>query len=115
MSKSFVSVLGIGKGTWGHVARIIADETFDRIVLVSNEWGRENFKPPKPCEWVIVNNRQGFEMLKDEIKAKIPEGEIALSLASGSGKEHMAILAALREKGSEFKVVTLTGNGLKYY
>lgn len=115
MPRSFLAVLGIGKGTWGHVARLIAEEPYDRIVLISNDWGKENFKPGKECEWILLNNRAGFEVLKDEIKAKLPDGEIAVSLASGSGKEHMAILAALREKGSDYKIVTLTGNGVKYY
>jgi hypothetical protein len=112
---SFLGVLGVGKGTWGHVSRLINEGQYDKILLISNEWGKNNFKPVKECEWILLNNLIGFEALKDEIKARLPEGEIAVSLASGSGKEHMAVLAALREKGSNFKIVTLTANGIKYY
>ena len=115
MGKTLLAVLGIGKGTWGHVARLISEEKFDNVLLISNEWGKENFKPAKECDWIMVNNRAGFEVIKDEIKAKLPDGEIALSLISGSGKEHMAMLAALKEKKSNFQVVILTGEGTKYY
>ena len=110
-----MAVLGIGKGTWGHVARIIADDEWNEIVLVSNEWGKENFKPSKECQWILVNNRAPFDVLLKEISEKIPQGEVAISLASGTGKEHMALIAALNEKKKPFKIVTLTGNGIKYY
>ena len=112
---SLVASLGVGKGTWGHVARVIAAEDWSTVLLLSSDFGKENFKPEKECEWILMNNRAGFEIIKDAVKERLPEGEIVLSLASGSGKEHMAILAALREVGREFKIVTLTGDGIKYY
>lgn len=107
--------LGIGKGTWGHVARLIASESWDRIVVLSSDFGKENFKPEKECEWILLSNRAGFEIIKEAVKEKLPLGELCVSLASGSGKEHMAVLAALRETKQEFKLVTLTGEGIKYY
>lgn len=115
MGKNLIAVLGVGKGTWGHVARLIADTEWDAILLVSNEWGKENFNPSKSCEWIMINNRAGFEIIKETIKAKLPSGDIALSLASGSGKEHMALLAAVKEAGVNYELVTLTGDGVKYY
>jgi len=110
-----MAILGVGKGTWGHVARLISEEEWDKILLISNEWGKENFAPAKECDWIIVNNRAGFEIIKDEIKSKLPESDIVVSLISGSGKEHMALLAALKEKKSDFQIVILTGEGTKYY
>lgn len=112
---TLMAILGIGRGTWGHIARLIADQEWDRIVIISNEWGKENFKPSKEADWIMLNNRAGFDVLKDTIKEKLPDGELAVSLVSGSGKEHMALVAALREAEREFKIVTLTGDGIKYY
>src|SRR3989344_2192621 len=109
MGKTLVAVLGIGKGTWGHVARLIAEEQWDKMLLISNEWGKENFAPSKECDWILVNNRAGFEIIKDEIKGKIPDKDVVISLISGSGKEHMAVLAALKEKKVNFQIVILTG------
>lgn len=110
-----IAILGIGKGTWGHVARLISESTWDKIMLVSNEWGQQNFTPAKEVEWIFVNNRAGFEDLKEGIKEKLPDGELAISLISGSGKEHLALLAALKEKNSNYQFVVLTGDGVKYF
>lgn len=115
MDKVFIASLGVGKGTWGHVARIISDQEFDKRLLIATEWVKENFVPPKECEWILINNRAGFDVIKDEIKSKLPKGEFLVSLVSGSGKEHMALIAAFREIGVDYKLVTLTGDGVKYY
>ena len=32
MGKILLAVLGIGKGTWGHVARLISEEEWDKIL-----------------------------------------------------------------------------------
>jgi len=115
MAKSLLAVLGIGKGSWGHIARLIAEEEWGKILIVGNEWGKENFSPAKEVEWIIVNNRAGFEVIKGAIMESLPDGEICLSLISGSGKEHMALVAALKEAKKDFKLVVLTGDGTKYY
>lgn len=115
MVRILIAILGVGKGTWGHIARLISEEEWGKIMLIGNEWGQENFAPSKEADWIIVNNRSGFEAIKNEIKDKLPDGEIVVSLISGSGKEHTALLAALKEAGKDFKLIILTGDGTKYY
>ena len=128
MTRVLLAVLGIGKGTWGHIARLISEEEWGKILIVGNDWGKENFSPfkkesaegnpvpAKELDWILVNNRVGFNTLKDTIKEKLPaEGEICVSLISGSGKEHIALLAALKESKRDFKLVILTGEGTKYF
>lgn len=112
---SLFACLGQGKGTWGHVNRLMAGQTWDRIVLLSSDFGKQNFKAEKECEWILLSNRAGFEIIKEAVKEKLPDGELAVSLASGSGKEHMAVLVALRETKRDYKIVTLTGDGIKFY
>jgi len=116
MTRALLAVLGIGKGSWGHIARLIGEEEWDSILMIGNDWGKENFSPGKEVDWVIVNNRAGFNILKDAIKEKLPkEDEICVTLISGSGKEHTALLAALREAGKQYKLVILTGEGVQYF
>jgi hypothetical protein len=116
MTRALLAVLGIGKGTWGHIARLISEEAWDTVLIVGNDWGKENFAPGKEVGWIIVNNRAGFKILKDAIKEKLPAtDEICVSLISGSGKEHIALLAALRESKRDFKLVILTGEGTQYF
>ncbi len=115
MGKAFIAVLGIGKGSWGHVARIISEEQWDKVLLISNDWAKQNFAPQTNAEWIIVNNRAPFDVLKDSIKEKLPDGDINVSLISGSGKEHMAVITALKEAKKQYKIVILTGGSAKYY
>lgn len=115
MGDSLIAVLGIGKGTWGHVKRIIDEKKFDEVVLISNEWGKENFKAEKAANWVMINNRSGFDVIKEEIKKNLPKGSIKVSIISGSGKEHLALLAALKETGANYEFIVITGEGIKTF
>jgi len=115
MGKVFIATIGIGKGTWGHVARLIQEEQWDQILLVGTEFTKQNFKPAKDCTWLLINPRSGFETMKEGIKKEIPDAELYVSLISGSGREHTALLSALKELGREYKLVILTGDGTKYY
>ncbi|MFH1752144.1 MAG: hypothetical protein ABH821_04375 [archaeon] len=117
MSESLVAFLGIGKGTWGHVARLIDSKEWNNLILITNEWGKENFKASKEANFIVVESRQGFDALKQAIQDSLPEdlGEVSLSLVSGNGREHTAIIAALKDKKQDFKLVMLTKDGVKYY
>lgn len=115
MGKVLIGTLGLGRGTWGHIGRLISDSEWDKVIMISNDWGKENFAPKKEVDWILINTRSGFEMIKDMIKEKLPDGEIAISIISGSGKEHMALLAALREAKKDFQFVILTGDGVKFF
>ncbi len=115
MGKTFVAVLGIGKGTWGHVARLISENEWDKILLISNEWGKENFAPAKESDWIMTNPRAGFEIIKETIKESLPKTDLSVSLISGSGKEHMALIAAHKELNAQYQFVILTGDGVKFF
>ena len=39
----FVACLSTGKGTWGNVKRIIEEGEWDNILLITNDFGKENF------------------------------------------------------------------------
>ena len=38
-----IACLSTGKGTWGHVARLMQDQEWDKIYLITNDYGKENF------------------------------------------------------------------------
>ncbi|MCX6798596.1 MAG: hypothetical protein NTW59_00690, partial [Candidatus Diapherotrites archaeon] len=75
MARALIAVLGIGRGTWGHIARLIGQEEWGEVLIVGNDWGKANFSPGKEVDWVIVNNRAGFDILKDSIKQKLPKAD----------------------------------------
>ena len=112
-----LACLSTGKGTWGHVSRLIADGTWDKIVLITNDFGKEKFTNEKNAILVIIDNRKPIAELVEDVKKGISDNitskEVALNLVSGDGKEHMAILSALQKLKINFKPMALTKDGIK--
>ncbi|MFT4308782.1 MAG: hypothetical protein ACMXYM_05460 [Candidatus Woesearchaeota archaeon] len=103
-----IGLLSTGKGTWGHVSRLL--EAYDTVHLLTNEFGAERFTAK---EGVVLHTVLGgieVELIKkrivDALKPVVSsELEVDVNLASGSGIEHMALIAALFELGVGFKLV----------
>ena len=111
-----IACLSSGKGTWGHVNRLIADGEWVKVFLITNEFGQENFSNEKKAEMILVDIRKGLEELRDDIynnlKGKVND-EVAINLISGTGKEHMAMIAAILKLGVGLRFVALTKDGIK--
>ncbi len=111
--------LSTGKGTWGHVSRLIHDGEWEKIFLVTNAFGKENFTPDKPAEFLVVDPNKEINELRDDIydqlRSKVKSGEvdIGLNMISGTGKEHMALMAAVLKLGIGIRLVALTKNGVE--
>ena len=53
---TLVACLSTGKGTWGHVNHLIDDGKFDRVFLITNDFGKENFnKKDKIGKTFLIN------------------------------------------------------------
>ena len=111
-----VCVLGSGKGSWGHIIRLITNGEWKDIYLISNDWGKEKFTPTKEVKWVVINNNMGFDLMYNTIKEALPDKRtLALNIISGDGKVHMATIKAVKEKDAGYKIAVLTKEGLKLY
>src|SRR3989344_8318744 len=112
-----IACLSTGKGTWGHVSRMIQDGNYDRIFLITNDYGKENFSKDEKTELISINFNQGLKELRDEainsLKGKIKDTEVDLNLISGTGKEHMALVAALLKLGVGIRLKALTKDGVE--
>ena len=112
-----VACLSTGKGTWGHVSRLIADAEWTKIFLITNQFGKENFTNTKQAEMIIVDDRKSIEEMRDEIKkelqGKILDTEVAINMVSGSGKEHMAMVSAVLQLGVGIRFFALTKDGVR--
>ncbi len=112
-----VACLSTGKGTWGHVNRVINDGTFDKVILLTNDYGKENFTKNEKTELISLNFSQGLKELRDEIKTilkeKIKEPEVAVNIISGTGKEHTALISALLKSGIGMRFLALTKDGIE--
>ena len=114
---TLIANLSVGKGTWGHVGRLIEDPQWDKIILLTNEYGKENFNKNDKAEFLVVNPGSGLQELRDDmyksLKEKITDSEVAVNFISGSGKEHMALIAALLKLGVGIRLIALTKEGIK--
>lgn len=111
-----VACISSGKGTWGHVNRLIQDQEWNNIYLITNEFGKENFHPEKKVEFILVDSRIGLNELRTEIEKQLKDKlniEVALNVVSGTGKEHMAIIAALLKLGIGIRLTALTKDGIQ--
>ncbi len=114
---TLIACLSTGKGTWGHVSRLIAENSWNKVFLITNDFGKENFTASNNTELIIINQKQGIRELAAEIesklKNKIKDPEVALNLVSGTGKEHTAILSAVLKLGLGIRLVALTQQGME--
>ncbi|HLD15440.1 MAG TPA: hypothetical protein VJB94_02575 [Candidatus Nanoarchaeia archaeon] len=112
-----ISCLSTGKGTWGHVSRLIEDGKWDSVVLITNDYGKENFNKNEKTELISVNLDQGLRELREELKkhlkTRIKGTEVAVNFISGTGKEHMALVSALLQLGVGIRLMALTKDGIE--
>ena len=111
-----VALISAGKGSWGQVAGVVNHGDWEKIILIGNEFARQ-FTIEKEFDFIEVKSNQIIE-LKDEIlkklKGKINGTEVALSIASGDGKEHMALISALLGLPVGIRFTVLTKDGLLF-
>ncbi len=110
-----VALLSSGKGTWAQVAGLIKQGEWDKIVLIGDEFAKK-FEAGKEAEFIQVNFKQRISDLRKELleklKGKFYGAEVALTIASGTGKEHMALISALLQLPVGVRFVALTKEGI---
>jgi hypothetical protein len=111
----FVALLSSGQGTWAQVSGLIKYGEWEKIILLGDEFARQ-FTCDKPFEFIKIDLSKKLKDLKDEFSQKINgkfEGtEVALSIASGDGKEHMALISALINLPVGIRFAALTKDGV---
>ena len=114
---SLIACISAGKGTWAHVARLIEEHEWDSIFLITNDFGKKNFKPTKKAEFIVIDSTTFLPELTEELRSKlagkITDTEVALNFVSGNGKEHMALLSAVLKLGLGIRLTALTTEGVK--
>ena len=113
-----VAFLGKDKENWGQVSGLINRMDWEKIILVKNKEA-DDFPLNKEAEIIVINSDKPLIELKKDIMEKIKSKvagyfEVALSIASGNGKEHMAIISALLSLPVGIRLVVFTRNGIEF-
>lgn len=109
-----IALLSSGKGTWGQVSGLVKQGDWDNIILVGNSFARK-FTLDKKHEFIEVQDNSLVKMkqeLLEKLKNIIKGTEVALSIASGTGKEHMALISALLSVPVGIRFTALTKDGI---
>ncbi len=111
-----VALLSSGKGTWGQVSGLVKKGEWDSITLIGNDFAKK-FSVEKAHEFVEIKEANLVEMKKElleKLKDKIKGTEVALSIASGTGKEHIALISALLSLPVGIRFTALTKDGVVF-
>jgi len=115
LKMELVALLSSGKGTWGQVSGLMKFGEWDNIIVLGDEFGA-GFIHDKKFEFIKIDLTKKIKELKEEfskkLKGKIKGTEVALSIASGDGKEHMALISALINLPVGIRFAALTKDGL---
>ena len=110
-----IALLSIGKGTWAQVSGLIKYGEWEKITVVGNAFAKK-FTSEKEFEFIEIDLDKKLLDLKEEfsekLKGKIAGTEVALSVASGDGKEHMALISALLNLPTGIRFAALTKEGV---
>ncbi len=110
-----IALLSSGKGTWGQVSGLMKHGEWDKIILLGDDFAKD-FKHEKPFEFIKIDLGKKIKDLQQEFKEKLKpqiQGmEVALSIASGDGKEHMALVSALINLPVGVRFAALTKEGI---
>jgi hypothetical protein len=93
----------------------MAHGEWDKIVIVGSDFAKD-FKHEKNFEFVNIDLDKKLKELKEEfsekLKGKFSGTEVALSIASGDGKQHMALISALINLPVGIRFAALTKEGV---
>lgn len=110
-----IALLSSGKGTWAQVSGLMTQGEWDNIILLGDDFAK-GFQHQKKFEFIRVDLSKKLKDLKEDfqqkLKGKIHGTETALSIASGDGKEHMALISALINLPVGIRFAALTRDGV---
>ncbi len=110
-----VALLSSGKESWAQVSGLMKHGEWENIIIIGDD-SAKTFTHEKKFEFINIDFSKKIKDLKDEIskkiKGKLKGVEVALSIASGDGKEHMALISALINFPVGIRFAALTKEGI---
>jgi hypothetical protein len=113
-----IALLSTGKGTWGQVSGLIQKGEWEKVVVVGPAFTKEFAIQGEPFDFIEFDPNKNLIQLKKEFETKLKDKfnnlEVALSIASGNGKEHMALQSALLSLPVGVRFTALTKEGVVF-
>lgn len=120
---TLITILGIGKGTWAEVHAILDLKAFEHVLVFIDEWAAKEYRSEHdvtmtPIPEVLTTTELSLlmaERIKQHLLAadNTAEFDLAVNIASGSGKQHAALITAILKLGYGVRFVTIENGELK--
>ncbi len=112
-----VAFLGDDSETWGQVTGLVNKGEWEKVILVKTK-DAKSFPKPENGEEITIDSSKPLIALKEDLlkklKPKLSGLECTLSIASGNGKEHMALISALLSLPVGIRLAVFTKNGVEF-
>ncbi len=113
-----VALLSTGKGTWGQVAGLIQKGEWEKVIVLGPAFAKGFTVQGEAFDFIEFDPNKSLVPLKKDLEKKLKgkfDGlEVALSIASGNGKEHMALQSALLSLPVGVRFTALTKDGVVF-
>ncbi len=110
-----VALLSSDQQAWAQVSGLMKFGDWEKIIIIGDDSAKD-FAHEKRFEFIKIDLSKRIKDLREEFSQKLKnkfEGlEVALSLASGDGKEHMALISALINLPVGIRFAALTKEGV---
>jgi hypothetical protein len=115
---NLVAFLGTDTENLGQITALINKGKWDKVFLLKNK-STQDITTSKSCTSIKIDTSLPLFQLKDLMQQSLKphlgnDFEVALSLASGTGKEHMALLSALLSIPVGIKITAFTKKGIEF-
>jgi len=111
-----VALLGKDRESWGQVTGLMNNGEWEKIILVKTKEA-EDFPTYKNAEIITIDSSKPLKEIKEDLmkklRGKFSGLDVSLSIASGDGKEHMALIAALLSLPMGIRLAVFTKNGVE--
>ncbi len=113
-----IAYVGKDKENWGQITALINRFECEKVCLIKDS-NAEDFPVNEKCTITEVDSTSSLSNLKNSIQEILKKEfandfEVALSLASGSGKEHMALISAILSVPLGLRLVAYTKEGVTF-
>lgn len=109
-----IAYLSTGKGSWSQLSKLISSYKWDKVFLLTNQFGKDKYSPLNNTELIVLDLEKDTKTLQEKIyasiKGKVSGAEVAINLTSGSGKEHMALITSVLKLGVGLRFVDYINN-----
>ena len=110
-----IALLSSGEGSWAQVSGLMKYGDWEEVILIGGDFAKK-FTHEKNFKFIQVDLDKKLVDLKEDIskklKGKVKGVEVALSIASGDGKEHMALISSLINLPVGIRFTALTRDGM---